>query len=228
MAWGQRGVASSAARRRRRRGGAVVTPSATGVRVERVRPPQVREEGGGRADRRAGGGRPARCGPVRGGRGCRGVPAVGGSEGALGRGVRWWGRVAVPGGPRGCSRAAPPEPGGARTVPAVGSGVGSSRSSAWEAERERAGWVKSKEERCCVGAGRAAGEEVPVPRCSAARFDAGAGSGAPGCGVVAKQWFSFGTFRVVGFLSAAVQPFPPWYPAGLEIPLLLLGTLSRL
>lgn len=47
MAWGQRGVASSAARRRRRRGGAVVTPSATGVRVERVRPPQVREEGGG-------------------------------------------------------------------------------------------------------------------------------------------------------------------------------------
>lgn len=152
---------------------------------------------------------------------------MGGSEGALGRGVRWWGRVAVPGGPRGCSRAAPPEPGGARTVPAVGSGVGSSRSSAWEAERERAGWVKSKEERCCVGAGRAAGE-VPVPRCSAARFDAGAGSGAPGCGVVAKEWFSFGTFRVVGFLSAAVQPFPPWYPAGLEIPLLLLGTLSRL
>lgn len=40
-------MASSAARRRRRRGGAVVTPSATGVRVERVRPPQVREEGGG-------------------------------------------------------------------------------------------------------------------------------------------------------------------------------------
>lgn len=119
-----------------------------------------------------------------------------GSKRELGCGVRRRGGAAMPGGPFGCSRAALLEPGGARTVPAGGSGVGWSRNSARGAERERELKVRKK--------GTVWVRDEEVLRCGAARLMQVPGTLLRAVGWSLRSGFPLGRCHTGGFQSHAV------------------------